>query len=161
MNYLVTPSWYWYRFAELSNLQVYSYLKLRQEVFIVEQECIYPDIDGLDPQCLHLFGYQQDNLTACLRLIPAKFHQSGNIALGRILSHASQRGSGIGKMLMNEAMAYVNQNFPGQKVQMSAQFHLQAFYQNFGFSTMGEVYEEDGIPHINMLFDPDDRKTLF
>ncbi len=115
---------------------------------------IYPDIDDLDKDCIHLLGYQGENLVACLRLIPADWHPSGNIALGRILTHLNTRGTGTGKALMRETMAYLNKEYPEQKVQMSAQHHLQVFYQSYGFNSIGEPYDEDGIPHIAMLFDP-------
>ena len=143
--------WTWHHFEQLSNHQLYDLLKIRQDVFIVEQQCIYPDIDGLDVNCLHLVGYDKEQLVAYLRLIPADFHHSGNIALGRIISLASMRGLGIGKMMMQQTMTYITEHFPSQPVQLSAQFHLLNFYQNYGFSSISEPYDEDGIRHIDML----------
>ncbi|MCP3673420.1 MAG: GNAT family N-acetyltransferase [Gammaproteobacteria bacterium] len=148
--------WTWRSFEQLSNCQLYDLLKVRQDVFIVEQHCIYPDIDGLDVNCLHLVGYDSEQLIAYLRLIPADFHCSGNIALGRIVSLASKRGLGIGKMMMQQVMTYITKHFPHQSIQLSAQFHLLTFYQNMGFNSISEPYDEDGIKHIDMLFTPAD-----
>lgn len=146
--------WTWHHFEQLSNHQLYDLLKIRQDVFIVEQHCIYPDIDGLDVNCLHLLGYVREQLVAYLRLIPSDFHCSGNIALGRIVSLASLRGLGIGKKMMKQAMTYIAAYFPHQSIQLSAQFHLLNFYQNYGFNCISEPYDEDGIKHIDMLFVP-------
>ncbi|RLA03873.1 MAG: GNAT family N-acetyltransferase [Gammaproteobacteria bacterium] len=145
-------NWIWSQFQDLSNDQLYQLLKLRQDVFILEQQCFYPDMDDLDSDCIHLLGYQNNELVAYLRLIPAEFHDSGNIALGRIIAKSTQRGSGLGKAMMTEAMDYLQKHFPEQDVQMSAQDHLQKFYNNFGFSSVAEAYDEDGIPHIMMLY---------
>ena len=152
MSQISAINWDWYQFQQLSKKQLYDLLKLRQDVFVIEQQCIYPDIDGLDPDCIHLLGYDGDHLSAYLRLIPAAFHQSGNVALGRIISLATQRGSGIGKAMMQQAMLYASKHYPEQDVQLSAQYHLQAFYQKFGFSSISEPYDEDGIQHIDMLY---------
>ena len=149
-----TIDWTWHCFEQLSNSQLYDLLKIRQDVFIIEQQCIYPDLDGLDINCLHLLGYDSGQLVAYLRLIPADFHPSGNIALGRIISLASKRGLGIGKILMEQAMTYISEQFPHQKIQLSAQFHLLNFYQYFGFNVISEPYDEDGIKHIDMLYVP-------
>jgi len=144
--------WNWYQFNQLSNKQLYDVLALRQEVFIVEQQCIYPDIDGLDVDCIHLLGLDEEQIIAYLRLIPAAIHESGNIALGRIISIASNRGAGIGKAMMQQAMSYITELFPKQNVQLAAQFYLHDFYQKFGFESISEPYDEDGILHIDMLY---------
>lgn len=147
-----TTLWYWYPFQQLSCEQLYVLLRLRQEVFIIEQQCIYPDIDGLDLKCLHLLGYQNELLVAYLRLIPAEIHSSGNISLGRIITSPANRGVGIGEALMQQAMQYIAQTYQQQDVQIAAQFHLQTFYQKFGFTSISEPYDEDGIEHVDMLY---------
>jgi len=154
MNSIPGVTWHWHSFQELSNSQLYTMLKLRQDVFIIEQDCIYPDIDDLDQQCTHLLGYEGKQLIAYLRLIPANFSHSGNTSLGRIITMYDKRGIGLGGALMSETMAYIAEHFPGKKVQMSAQHHLQSFYQKYGFTSFDEPYDEDGILHIAMLYDP-------
>ena len=154
MNSIPGVTWHWHSFQELSNAQLYALLKLRQDVFIIEQECIYPDIDDLDPHCMHLLGYKEKQLIACLRLIPAEISNSGNISLGRIITVLHNRGTGLGNALMNESMVYLAEHFPGEKVQLSAQHHLQSYYQKFGFASFGEPYDEDGILHIAMQYYP-------
>ncbi len=154
MNSIPGISWHWYSFHELSNSQLYSLLKLRQDVFIIEQECLYPDMDDLDQHCMHLLGYEGEQLIACLRLIPEEFSNSGNTSLGRIITISHKRGMGLGSLLMNETMAYLVEHFSGKKIQLSAQHHLQSYYYKYGFERFGEPYDEDGILHIAMLFDP-------
>jgi len=153
-----TTEWSWFEFQQLSNIQLYDLLKLRQDVFIIEQNCIYPDIDGLDQKCRHLLGYDDEQLVAYLRLIPANYHGSGNIALGRIISLASKRGTGIGKTMMQQALLYASQHLPKQNIQLAAQCYLQKFYQSFGFNPISEPYDEDGIQHIDMLLDQMDQQ---
>jgi len=153
MSQLSTIDWSWHQFQQLSVIQLYQLLKLRQQVFIVEQQCLYHDIDGLDLNCLHLLGYEGEQLVAYLRLIPAAFHNSGNVSLGRILSCATKRGTGIGKALMQQAMQFLTENYASQKIQLSAQFYLLNFYQNFGFERISEPYDDDGILHIDMLYE--------
>ena len=121
-------------------------------MFVVEQQCIYLDIDGLDPKCLHLLGYDGEQLVAYLRLIPSDVHQSGNIALGRIISSSANRGAGIGIAMMKQAMQYIAQHYPEQDVQLAAQFYLRSFYEKFGFTSISEPYDDDGIKHIDMIY---------
>lgn len=145
--------WNWYQFQQLEQQQLYDLLKLRQDIFILEQQCLYPDIDDLDPKCLHLLGYEHQHLVAYLRLIPAEFHQPGNISFGRIISVGTRRGTGVGIALMQQAMNYVVTNYPQQDIEIGAQSHLQAFYEKFGFKRISEPYDDDGIMHIKMLFE--------
>ena len=145
-------NWYWRSFDELSTEQLYDLLQLRQEVFVVEQQCLYLDIDGLDKKCLHFLGYVDEKLSAYLRVIPAELHHSGNIAIGRVLSKINNRGSGIGVQMMQQTMDYLQLHFPNQTIQLAAQYYLQKFYEKFGFTTIGEPYDEDGIMHIDMIF---------
>ena len=145
-------NWYWRSFDELTTEQLYDLLQLRQAVFVVEQQCIYLDIDGVDKNCLHLLAYVDNKLSAYLRVIPADLHDSGHIAIGRVLSKTESRGSGIALKLMLQTMEYLQQHFPNQTIQLAAQCYLKKFYQKFGFTSIGEPYDEDGIMHIDMIF---------
>lgn len=152
MNNVISINWQWLNFDALSNTQLYQLLKLRQDVFILEQKCLYSDMDDVDANCIHLLGYQGETLTAYLRLIPAQYHASNNIALGRIISLASSRGAGLGLAMMQQAMDYTLEHYPNINIQLGAQCYLQAFYEKFNFKAISEPYDEDGIMHIDMLF---------
>jgi ElaA protein len=147
--------WQWKSFDDLAANELYRLLKLRQDVFILEQQCLYPDLDDLDPACLHLLGIIRGDLQAYLRFIPAEHHNSGNIALGRILTHQTLRGKGIATGMMRETMSFLEHSYPGELVQLSAQQHLCNFYQRFGFEPISDPYDEDGIMHVDMLFKPE------
>ena len=146
---------YWSDFDSLSNSELYAALKLRQDVFVLEQTCFYPDLDDVDQACVHLLGKQAGQVVAYLRLIPKTVHESGCLTLGRIVTSPDVRGQGVGKALMQETMAYLERNYPREPIQMSAQAYLVDFYQSFGFETVGDVYDEDGIDHILMRFVPE------
>jgi ElaA protein len=138
----------WYHFNELNVKQLYELLALRSEVFVVEQQSLYLDIDGKDPQALHLIGTDNDSLVAYLRLFPPV--DNTPIVFGRVLSAKSGRNKGYGKKLMNELLNYCREHYPDKIISCSAQHYLVKFYEGFGFKTEGDVYNEDGIPHINM-----------
>ena len=146
--------WQCSTFDKLSTLALYELLKIRQEVFIIEQTCIYPDIDDVDQQCHHLLGWstQADKaqLMAYARLVPpGKRYPEPSI--GRVLTIESARGSGAGKELMKQSIAQIKQLYPSQGIRISAQLYLKTFYEGFGFSPVSEPYLEDDIPHIEML----------
>ena len=146
--------WLWLNFNDLSVTQLYAILKLRQDVFILEQECLYSDIDDLDKHCTHLLGIDSHlsatRLAAYLRIIPASQHASGLTTLGRILTGADYRGQSLGKIMMQETMLYLKEHHAGEIVNMSAQSYLEKFYNDFGFSTVSDPYDDDGIMHIDM-----------
>ncbi len=142
--------WYWKDFEQLTALELYQLLKLRQDVFVLEQTCLYPDIDGEDVNHKHLLSYDQNNLVGYLRVIPPEFHQSGNLAIGRVVTSDSYRGLGVGRLLMEKAIEYCLEQYPKQDIVVSAQHHLEHFYQSLNFNTTSEVYLEDGIPHVAM-----------
>lgn len=139
----------WYLFSELTGKQVYDMLELRSSVFVVEQQCPYQDPDNLDDKALHLFGSENKKLVAYLRLFPALDNKK-ELVFGRVLAAKSVRQKGYGKRLLQELLTYCDTHFPGRKIQCSAQLYLLRFYQGFGFKEFGEVYEEDGIPHVAM-----------
>lgn len=134
--------------SRLSARQLYALLRLRCEVFIVEQNCVYQDIDGrdLDAETLHVLGWGGDELVSCARIMP----QSQRVVIGRVIVAVTQRGAGVGQQLMARALAECGARWPGRPVYLSAQAHLQNFYQRLGFQPVTEVYDEDGIAHLGM-----------
>ncbi|WP_216638439.1 GNAT family N-acetyltransferase [Endozoicomonas arenosclerae] len=143
--------WQWSEFKELSGQDVYSILKARQDVFIVEQNCPYHDADGVDQSSWHLMGWgkEKQDLAAYLRIIPPSSAED-TVAIGRVITTESFRGAGLGKDLMKRAVEKSLELFPDHDLYLSGQAHLQAFYGAYGFRPEGDIYEEDGIPHIAM-----------
>ena len=141
--------WTCLRFEELSVRQLYDVLALRSEVFVVEQNCVFQDIDGLDPQTWHLLGEDGGKLAAYTRLIPPGV-KAPDALIGRVVTAPAARGGGTGRLLMTEAVAQCERLWPGQAITLHAQAHLERFYGSFGFEPAGAQYLEDGIPHIEM-----------
>jgi ElaA protein len=146
--------WQWSSFAELSGEQIYEVLAQRQQVFMLEQACLYPDMDGLDPRAHHLLGYRmvdgERRLVAYLRCLApgAKYVE---MSLGRVLTTAAARGLGLGRELLAQGIAHAERTHPGHRIRIGAQHHLEPFYAGFGFVTVSAPYDEDGIMHIDML----------
>lgn len=146
--------WEWLSFAQLTPRKLYDVLALRSEVFVLEQNCVYQDIDGLDPASMHLLGWQrgadEPQLVAYLRCLPAglKFAEA---SLGRVVTQGSVRGSGAGRALLAEALQRMHGQFGNLPIRIAAQLYLQKFYEAFGFVICSEVFDEDGIAHIYML----------
>jgi len=143
--------WRWLPFEALSVHELHAMLKLRQDVFVLEQTCLYADIDGIDPHCRHGLGLAPDGtLAACARLVPPglKFEEP---AIGRVIVAPAWRGRALGHELMREAIAATRATWPGRAIRLSAQAHLQRFYGALGFATVSDEYDEDGIPHVDML----------
>ena len=146
--------WQWAPFANLTVTQFYGMLELRQQVFVVEQRCIYLDADGLDPQCLHCWGSTpQGDLAAYARVVPAGNGFDGP-AIGRVVVAPAWRASGLGGTLMGKAIELARGQFPGQVIWISAQAHLQAFYARLGFAPASEPYDDEGIQHLDMRLAP-------
>jgi ElaA protein len=138
-------------FHSLTTEKIYEILKARAEVFVVEQKCVYLDIDGLDPKSCHIVGWgKPDTVAAYLRLIPPGDARA-EPALGRILTTAPYRGMGLGQKLVDIGITEAKRRYPGRAVKISAQLYLEKFYRDFGFVKTSEPYDEDGIPHIDML----------
>jgi len=137
-------------FDTLNQHEVYAILKLRSEVFVVEQNCVFQDIDGKDQQCYHLMGWAANNLAAYARLVPAGVSNKF-ISIGRIVTSSKYRNKGAGKALLNTAIEKCNELFGRQTIKIGAQLYLKNFYESFGFIQVGEVYDEDGILHIGMI----------
>ena len=142
----------WYKFSELTVEKLYAVLKLRADVFVVEQDGAYLDPDGKDLLALHLLGMEDDSVVAYLRLFPPDDIEN-YIIFGRVATARTARGKGYGKKLMRELIAYCDINFSGIGMMCSARDYLKKFYEEFGFKARGEVYEEDGFPHLSMQRD--------
>lgn len=144
MNWTCVP------FAQLSVQQLHDVLRLRSEVFVVEQNCVFLEIDGLDPKTWHLLGTGDDGqLLAYTRLIPPGV-KAPDALIGRVVTSPTARGGGTGRVLMAESIARCEQLWPGHAITLHAQAHLERFYGSFGFAQSGEPYVEDGIHHIEM-----------
>jgi len=137
------------RFETLSAVEIYDLLQLRSEVFVVEQNCVYQDIDGKDSKALHLIGLDNDVVVAYARLFkPNDYFQQASI--GRVVVKPSHRSRQLGHLLMNEAIQYMKTIFNESKITISAQLYLKNFYESHGFIQTSEMYLEDDIPHIEM-----------
>jgi ElaA protein len=136
-------------FNELSTKELYDLLKLRCDVFIVEQNCVYPDIDGKDQKAVHVLGYYNDELVAYSRLFDAG-HYFENASLGRVIVAQKYRDRKWGNNLMIEAITAIKKYYNKTQITISAQLYLQKFYESHGFKATSESYLEDDIPHIEM-----------
>ena len=137
-------------FNELSVEQLYALLKLRCDVFIVEQDCAYPDIDGLDPVAKHILVVNESgDVIGALRIL-LKYEEGDVFKVGRIVVAKAARGQGIASKLMNAALSYCAATNDDARVELQAQAYLQDFYGQLGFYATSEIYPEDGIAHVDM-----------
>ena len=144
-------TWELRSFDSLSGLVVYRILQLRSEVFVVEQDCVYQDMDGKDEDCLHLIGWWEDRVpVAYARLLAPGQSYDGYSSIGRIITSERVRGTGAGRELVRRSIDHCRQLFPGP-IKISAQCYLDRFYRSFGFEHTGKEYLEDGIPHQEMV----------
>lgn len=142
--------WQWLRFEGLGLQDLYDVLQLRAKVFILEQGP-YLDLDGLDQVSWHLLGRDHTGtLQAYLRVVDPR-HKYDEPSIGRVVTSAAVRGSGLGRRLMEEGVARCTTVWPGQGIRISAQAHLDRFYGSLGFRRVGEEYLEDDIPHVEMV----------
>ena len=136
-------------FSELNTTELYKILQLRSEVFVVEQDCVYQDIDFKDQKALHIIGYKNNKIVAYTRIFkPGDYFD--NASIGRVLVVASERKYGFGHELMKASIRIIKKNFKVKKITVSAQKYLKKFYETHLFIQVGEEYLEDGIPHIRM-----------
>ena len=153
---LPPPAWRWCRFDELSVVELDAIYRARQQVFTIEQQCIYLDADGHDAHSHHLAAWAGDDRTlplAYARLVhPGRKYAEPSI--GRVITTEAARGTGLGRELVARATALCVQTFPARGIRISAQSRLERFYAGFGFVAVGEPYLEDGIPHTEMLRHP-------
>ncbi|MGO4221139.1 GNAT family N-acetyltransferase [Lysobacter sp. TAF61] len=148
-----TIHWQARHFRELDIDTLYALLKLRSEVFVIEQNCVYLDPDGKDrhPDAVHLLGYADNGeLAAYLRILPAGLSYP-QVSFGRVLTAPAHRGRGLGEPMLHAALQQIQARWPGADIQIGAQAHLQAFYGRHGFVPSSEPYLDDGIPHVDML----------
>ena len=139
-------------FSELDTEDLYQILRLRSEVFVVEQDCVYQDLDNKDQNAIHLYYKENDQIVAYTRIFKAGDYYE-NPCIGRVVVSKKNRGNDIGKKIMIDSMEYIKQNIKGEKIELSAQKYLNKFYKDLGFYKIGEDYLEDGIPHQRMIFD--------
>jgi ElaA protein len=136
-------------FYSLSPEELYKILRLRSEVFVVEQNCVFLDMDNKDQHCDHVMIFTED-LVAVSRLVPRGVSYE-EMSIGRIVNHPSVRGTGIGKILINESLRLLYERYGAGPVRIGAQYYLKIFYESFGFRQCSDIYDEDGIDHILML----------
>ncbi|MBA6364566.1 GNAT family N-acetyltransferase [Colwellia sp. BRX8-4] len=146
-------AWQVKHFKALNIDELYEILKLRIDVFVVEQTCFYADIDDIDrhKDTVHLFCYLEGKIAGYLRILAKDQSYRDYIAIGRVIVASHARGTGLGHQLMAEALTVCQQYFPDQQIKISAQEHLESFYGNHGFERVSAMYLEDDIPHIAML----------
>lgn len=139
-------------FNDLNTQELYSLLQLRSEVFVVEQNCVYQDIDGKDQKAFHVFGFKQKEMVAYTRIFkPGDYFDEASI--GRVVVKQNERTNAYGYDIMKASMDFIKNGLYNEVIRISAQTYLNKFYSNLGFRKVGEEYLEDGIPHINMLKD--------
>lgn len=142
--------WQWYSLTEFSGRELYAVVAARVAVFIVEQTCIYQDLDGLDHAADHLVGWSDTDVAAYLRVLGpgTRFPET---SIGRVITTKKYRRAGLGRLAMTMAIERIAQRYPLQPIRISAQTYLENFYASFGFQVASDEYLEDGIPHVEML----------
>jgi ElaA protein len=145
--------WIVKKFEELNPYQLYAILQLRNEVFVVEQQCIFQDADDKDQDCFHLMGFADNKLVAYTRLVPPGVIYT-ETSIGRVVTSPAVRRSGAGRELMRKSIAQCESMFGKGPIKIGAQLYLKAFYESFGFQQISDPYLEDGIPHIYMRKEP-------
>lgn len=138
-------------FEELTVDELYKILKLRSEVFVVEQNCVYQDCDNKDRNAYHLFAIENDEVISYLRILNKGISYK-EVSIGRVLTNKDRRGIGLGKMCMLNAIDFIRNNLNENKIRISAQEYAVPFYESVGFKLHSNVYLEDDIPHVEMIF---------
>jgi ElaA protein len=143
-------NWKYNSFNELDLIELYAILQLRNEVFVVEQNCVYQDADNKDALSYHLSGWDGNTLVAYCRILPPGISYP-EASIGRVVTSPAYRNNGYGRELMKEAIIQTQAQFDCNAIKISAQFYLQKFYEQLGFIQVSETYLEDNIPHIEMV----------
>ena len=143
--------WVLKKFDELTPHELYSILQLRNEVFVVEQNCIYQDADNKDQASYHFAGWKNDKLITYTRLLPKGIAYNDYVSIGRVVTSPSERGNGIGKEMIQRSIEQLNNLFESVPIKIGAQIYLKKFYSEFGFQQTSDIYLEDGIEHIEMI----------
>ena len=138
------------KFSELSIEELYQILRLRSEVFVVEQDCVYQDLDNKDQISVHIFIKEKNEIVAYTRIFKSGDYYK-NPSIGRVVVSKKNRGKELGKKIMISSIDYIQENLKGDKIELSAQKYLDKFYKDLGFYKIGEDYLEDGIPHQRMI----------
>lgn len=145
-------TWYHKHFNELSSIELYQILQIRNEVFIVEQNCPFQDMDDKDFKCVHFLGFDtySQKIMAYTRIVPAGVSYT-EASIGRVVTSPQARGEGIGKELMQKSIQLLEELYGKISIKIGAQLYLKKFYESFGFEQIEEIYLEDGIEHILMV----------
>lgn len=138
-------------FQDLTLNELYQWIQLRLEVFVIEQNCPYQDLDDKDRHGYHLLGKENGKILAGSRLLPPGISYEHYASIGRVVTHPSIRHTGAGKMVMIQSLVHCAKLFQGNALKISAQSYLIRFYESFGFIKIGEEYLEDNIPHCAMI----------
>ena len=139
-------------FEALTKKELYDLLQLRSEVFVVEQDCVYQDMDGLDAKAIHVMGYKQEQLVSYTRIFkPGDYYEQA--CIGRVVVKKQERKFGYGKDIMLASINFITDTLKHRKIEISAQLYLNKFYNELGFIEIGETYLEDGIAHIKMALE--------
>ncbi|MFD1038320.1 GNAT family N-acetyltransferase [Virgibacillus byunsanensis] len=143
--------WYIKSFQELTNNDLYELMKARVDVFVVEQECPYPELDNYDQEAIHYFLKINNEMAAIVRILPAdtKYQE---VSIGRVMVKEKYRGNGYAQQIMKKAIEYVVNVWDESIIKLQAQEHLKDFYGSFGFKQISPSYMDDGIPHIDMVW---------
>ena len=144
--------WFLKEFDELSLDELYEILKLRAEVFVVEQDCVYNDLDDKDQMAMHLFLKDGGEIIAVSRILPENVAFE-DMAIGRVIVKKEYRGHGIAKKIMQKAIDYIIKDLKKDKIRLSGQAYLVRFYEDLGFKKVSDVYLEDGIDHFEFLYE--------
>jgi len=142
-------------FSDLTLHELYDILKLRSVIFVVEQNCVYNDLDDLDKDAVHLFLKKGDEIVAYSRLLKPGT-RFPDFSIGRVVVKETERGTGLGISIMKEAVRFLLEEENALRIKISAQKYLRRFYQNLGFKIVTEEYLEDGIPHFGMVYEKKD-----
>ena len=142
-------NWQIKNFDSLTPHELYAILRLRSEVFVVEQTCVFLDMDNKDGASWHLMGWKENKLVAYTRLVPAGVSYQ-HPSIGRVVTSPAERGTGLGKKLMEKSIDGSIQLFGETPIRIGAQYHLKKFYESLGFVQSSDIYDEDGIDHIEM-----------
>ena len=142
----------WHNFDTISKEELYDVLSLRQRVFIIEQDCLYEDLDYSDQDASHLLLYKDNKLIGYSRVFPPGIKYDA-ASIGRIVTDSDYREKGYGRSITQESIRFLRNNFPGSDITISAQYRLVNFYEDLGFKREGKVYLEDNIDHIKMTLE--------
>ena len=143
-------TWHCKAFNDLTSNELYQVVHLRNEVFVVEQNCVFQDADNKDQQCFHLMGFIENDLAAYTRLAPPGYIYK-EPSIGRVVTSPAYRNKGLGYELMKKSIEECKHIFGDDAIRIGAQYHLKKFYTSFGFKQVSDIYMEDGIEHIYML----------